>query len=160
MSYYGDWFAMQGEVDSPSVKKRKLHLQGFMLCHNSLYCKYYIRIHWDSNEQFRTKEKMEVVIIKIISYHYQFRCVEGTVSAIVTLLVLLLLQKIIPDSVTKEVTGDTVDDVFPDSSTASSHDSTAKPEEETKPVTMTTGVSSDSMLHEMDVKHQYLPNQI
>ena len=48
---------------------------------------------------------------------------------------------------TKEVTGDTVDDVFPDSSTASSHDSTAKPEEETKPVTMTTGVSSDSMLH-------------
>ena len=50
-----------------------------------------------------------------------------------------LLQKIIPDSVTKEITGETIDDVFPDSSTAS-HDPVARPEESAKPITMTTGI--------------------
>ena len=53
---------------------------------------------------------------------------------------IVLVQKIIPDSVSKELTGDTVEDVFPDSSTTS-HDSVTKPDEDVKTtITVTTGV--------------------
>lgn len=49
---------------------------------------------------------------------------------------------------TKEVTGDTIDDVFPDSSTASHDHPVAKPEEGAKTVTMPTGaVNMLTVLH-------------
>ena len=53
---------------------------------------------------------------------------------------IVLVQKIIPDSVSKELTVDAVEDVFPDSSTTS-HDPVAKPDEDVKnTIAMTTGV--------------------